>query len=54
MLTHKPLKKIFSNKERQWFLESSAHVLFTTEFGILVENTEVIVPFIYSEVGQVC
>ncbi|GMF25806.1 unnamed protein product [Phytophthora lilii] len=46
---HKPLRSIFSNKERQWFLEGSARVLFTTEFVVLVEYFEVIVPFIYSK-----
>ncbi|KAK1930047.1 hypothetical protein P3T76_014544 [Phytophthora citrophthora] len=44
----KSLKDIFSHKERQWLLERSARVLFTTEFVILVEYTEVVVPFIYS------
>ncbi|KAG3152077.1 hypothetical protein PI126_g10683 [Phytophthora idaei] len=44
----KSLDKIFSGKERQRFLQYSARVLFTTEFIILVEYTEVIVPFIYS------
>ncbi|KAF1791015.1 hypothetical protein GQ600_14259 [Phytophthora cactorum] len=38
----------FLGKERQRFLQYSARVLFTTEFIILVEYTEVIVPFIYS------
>ncbi|KAG7378374.1 hypothetical protein PHYPSEUDO_010155 [Phytophthora pseudosyringae] len=42
------LDRVFSPKERQRFLERSARVLFTTEFVILVEYTEVIVPFIYS------
>ncbi|KAL3671964.1 hypothetical protein V7S43_002631 [Phytophthora oleae] len=45
---NKSLKSIFSPKERQHFLHMSARVLFTTEFVILVEYTEVIVPFIYS------
>lgn len=43
------LNTVFSPKERQRFVEQSARVLFTTEFVILVEYTEVIVPFIYSE-----
>jgi hypothetical protein len=42
------LESIFSPKERQCFLEKSARALFTTEFVILVEYTEVIVPFIFS------
>ncbi|KAE9114908.1 hypothetical protein PF010_g9536 [Phytophthora fragariae] len=42
------LNNVFSLKERQRFVERSARVLFTTEFVILVEYTEVIVPFIYS------
>ncbi|ETO84481.1 hypothetical protein F444_01623 [Phytophthora nicotianae P1976] len=42
------LDRIFSAKERQRFLQHSARVLFTTEFVILVEYTEVIVPFIYT------
>lgn len=45
----KSLGSIFSPKERQRFLQQSARVLFTTEFVILVEYTEVIVLFIYSE-----
>ncbi|GMF21489.1 unnamed protein product [Phytophthora lilii] len=45
----KAIGNIFSPKERQRFLERSARVLFTTEFVILVEYTEVIVPFIYSK-----
>ncbi|KAJ8558968.1 hypothetical protein ON010_g8481 [Phytophthora cinnamomi] len=36
-----------SPKERQLFVERTARVLFTTEFVILVEYTEVIVPIIY-------
>ncbi|EEY62794.1 uncharacterized protein PITG_15213 [Phytophthora infestans T30-4] len=46
--TQKSLATIFTAKERQRFLQHSARVLFTTEFVILVEYTEVIVPFIYS------
>ncbi|KAG1701566.1 hypothetical protein DVH05_010867 [Phytophthora capsici] len=42
---HKSLKSILSAKERQHFLHMSARVLFTTEFVILVEYTEVIVPY---------
>ncbi|KAL3665381.1 hypothetical protein V7S43_009419 [Phytophthora oleae] len=44
----KILDNIFSDKERRWFVQKTAQVLFTTEFVILVEYTEVIVPFIYS------
>ncbi|KAK1944031.1 hypothetical protein P3T76_003943 [Phytophthora citrophthora] len=44
----KILDNIFSDKERQRFVQKAAQVLFTTEFVILVEYTEVIVPFIYS------
>ncbi|KAG7394296.1 hypothetical protein PHYBOEH_005408 [Phytophthora boehmeriae] len=44
----KTLLNIFTLKERQRFLKQSARVLFTTEFVILVEYTEVIVPFIFT------
>ncbi|KAL4109356.1 hypothetical protein PRIC1_001057 [Phytophthora ramorum] len=44
----KSLGDIFSAKERHRFVQQSARVLFTTEFVILVEYTEVVVPFIYS------
>eukprot|EP00644_Phytophthora_capsici_P001855 jgi/Phyca11/107964/e_gw1.14.617.1 len=37
-----------SSYKRQRFVQKAAQVLFTTEFVILVEYTEVIVPFIYS------
>ncbi|KAE9235478.1 hypothetical protein PF004_g9101 [Phytophthora fragariae] len=41
------LKDVFSPRERRLFVQRTAQVLFTTEFVILVEYTEVIVPFIF-------
>ncbi|KAE9358826.1 hypothetical protein PR003_g1060 [Phytophthora rubi] len=41
------LMSVFSSKERQLFVHKTAQVLFTTEFVILVEYTEVIGPLIY-------
>ncbi|POM74309.1 Hypothetical protein PHPALM_8757 [Phytophthora palmivora] len=41
------LKSLFSPRERRLFVQRTAQVLFTTEFVILVEYTEVIVPFIF-------
>ncbi|KAG2829840.1 hypothetical protein JG687_00016302 [Phytophthora cactorum] len=40
------MKDVFSPRERRLFVQRTAQVLFTTEFVILVEYTEVIVPFI--------
>ncbi|KAF4130265.1 hypothetical protein GN958_ATG20680 [Phytophthora infestans] len=44
---HQIIKDIFSSRERRLFVQRTAQVLFTTEFVILVEYTEVIVPFIF-------
>ncbi|KAG1701564.1 hypothetical protein DVH05_010865 [Phytophthora capsici] len=41
------LEQIFSPRERRLFVQKTAQVLFTTEFVVLVEYTEVIVPFIF-------
>ncbi|KAG3142656.1 hypothetical protein PI124_g16233 [Phytophthora idaei] len=41
------MKDVFSPRERRLFVQRTAQVLFTTEFVILVEYTEVIVPFIF-------
>ncbi|KAE9300486.1 hypothetical protein PF001_g14922 [Phytophthora fragariae] len=41
------LEDIFSLKERRKFVQRTAQVLFVVEFVILVEYTEVIVPFIF-------
>ncbi|KAE9346075.1 hypothetical protein PR003_g7607 [Phytophthora rubi] len=41
------LEDVFSPRERRLFVQRTAQVLFTTEFVILVEYTEVIVPFIF-------
>ncbi|EGZ04387.1 hypothetical protein PHYSODRAFT_536528 [Phytophthora sojae] len=41
------LEKKFSLKERRKFVQRTAQVLFVAEFVILVEYTEVIVPFIF-------
>ncbi|KAG7378373.1 hypothetical protein PHYPSEUDO_010154 [Phytophthora pseudosyringae] len=41
------LENVFSPWERRLFVLRTAQVLFTTEFVILVEYTEVIVPFIF-------
>ncbi|KAG4225743.1 hypothetical protein PC116_g25837 [Phytophthora cactorum] len=46
--TYKPFRTLFSTKERMEYVQRSAQVLFTTEFIILIEFTEVIIPFIYS------
>ncbi|GMF21490.1 unnamed protein product [Phytophthora lilii] len=43
------LKKFFTSKQRKEYVQKTAQVLFTTEFAILIEFTEVIIPFIYSE-----
>ncbi|KAG7398717.1 hypothetical protein PHYBOEH_010558 [Phytophthora boehmeriae] len=42
------LRRIFTAKERREYVQRTAQVLFTTEFIILIEFTEVIIPFIYS------
>ncbi|KAG7378375.1 hypothetical protein PHYPSEUDO_010156 [Phytophthora pseudosyringae] len=47
-LTCKPLRSIFNAKQRKDYVVRTAQVLFTTEFIILIEFTEVIIPFIYS------
>ncbi|KAE9034398.1 hypothetical protein PR002_g8147 [Phytophthora rubi] len=44
----KPLRTIFTTKQRTEYIQKTAHVLFTTEFIVLIEFTEVIIPFIYS------
>ncbi|KAL4137390.1 hypothetical protein PRIC2_000912 [Phytophthora ramorum] len=44
---HSLLQNVFSPRERRLFVQRTAQVLFTTEFVILVEYTEVIVPFIF-------
>ncbi|KAL3671962.1 hypothetical protein V7S43_002629 [Phytophthora oleae] len=41
------LEDIFSPRERRLFVKRTAQVLFTIEFVVLVEYTEVIVPFIF-------
>jgi hypothetical protein len=41
------LGHVFTPRERHQFVQRTAQVLFTTEFVILVEYTEVIVPFIF-------
>ncbi|KAL3671965.1 hypothetical protein V7S43_002632 [Phytophthora oleae] len=46
--TCKPLRKIFTAEQRMEYVHRTAQVLFTTEFIILIEFTEVIIPFIYS------
>ncbi|RLN90751.1 hypothetical protein BBJ28_00012725 [Nothophytophthora sp. Chile5] len=46
--TFKSLDHVFSTKERLVYVQRTAQVLFTTEFIILIEYTEVIIPFIYS------
>ncbi|EGZ19976.1 hypothetical protein PHYSODRAFT_298298 [Phytophthora sojae] len=40
------LDKVFSENERQQFVQRTARVLFTTEFAILVLYTKCIVPFV--------
>ncbi|KAF4046504.1 hypothetical protein GN244_ATG00893 [Phytophthora infestans] len=45
---NKPLRSLFSTKQRMEYVQRTAQVLFTTEFIILIEFTEVIIPFIYS------
>lgn len=42
------LGQVFSERERTEFLRVSTQLLFTIEFIILIEYTEVIVPCIYS------
>ncbi|OWZ19955.1 hypothetical protein PHMEG_0005713 [Phytophthora megakarya] len=44
----KSLRKVFSKQQRLEYVHRTAQVLFTTEFIILIEFTEVIIPFIYS------
>ncbi|RLN88358.1 hypothetical protein BBJ28_00000662 [Nothophytophthora sp. Chile5] len=46
--TFKSLDHLFSTKERLVLVQRTAQVLFATEFIILIEYTEVIIPFIYS------
>ncbi|EGZ14899.1 hypothetical protein PHYSODRAFT_301677 [Phytophthora sojae] len=41
------LMNVFSSKERKLFVHKTARVLFTTEFVMLTEYTEIIVPLIY-------
>lgn len=48
------LEKVFSPRERRLFVQKTAQVPFTTEFVILVEYTEVIVPFIFCTSLSVC
>ncbi|KAL4137393.1 hypothetical protein PRIC2_000915 [Phytophthora ramorum] len=43
----KPLRRIFTARQRKEYVHRTAQVLFTTEFIILIEFTEVIIPFIY-------
>ncbi|GMF61618.1 unnamed protein product [Phytophthora fragariaefolia] len=43
-----PLRAIFTAKQRLEYVKRTAQVLFTTEFIVLIEFTEVIIPFIYS------
>ncbi|KAJ8578166.1 hypothetical protein ON010_g1037 [Phytophthora cinnamomi] len=45
----KPLRAIFTTKQRMEYVQRTAQVLFTTEFIVLIEFTEVIIPFIYSK-----
>jgi hypothetical protein len=47
--TSQPLRKLFTAKERKEYVQRTAQVLFTTEFIILIEFTEVIIPFIFSK-----
>ncbi|KAK1930999.1 hypothetical protein P3T76_013588 [Phytophthora citrophthora] len=47
--TCKPFRRIFTTQQRMHYVHRTAQVLFTTEFIILIEFTEVIIPFIYSE-----
>jgi hypothetical protein len=47
------LGDIFSASERRQFVHKAAQVLFVTEFAILAEYTEVIVPFIYCEFARI-
>ncbi|KAG1701567.1 hypothetical protein DVH05_010868 [Phytophthora capsici] len=47
--TAKAFRKIFTTQERVHYVHRTAQVLFTTEFIILIEFTEVIIPLIYSE-----
>ncbi|KAF4315712.1 hypothetical protein BBJ29_008787 [Phytophthora kernoviae] len=42
------LETIFSRKERAVFLQKSMRVLFITEYLMLVEYVEVVLPFVYS------
>jgi hypothetical protein len=46
------LRSVLSPRERKLFVHKTAQVLFTTEFVILVEYTEVIVPLIYCASGR--
>ncbi|ETN22418.1 hypothetical protein PPTG_02363 [Phytophthora nicotianae INRA-310] len=46
--TYKPFRELFTTKQRMDYVHRTAQVLFTTEFIILIEFTEVIIPFIYS------
>ncbi|GMF21538.1 unnamed protein product [Phytophthora lilii] len=45
--SHCELEGIFSGEERAMFIEKSAHVLFITEYLVLVEYVEVVLPLVY-------
>jgi hypothetical protein len=42
------IETIFSRKERALFIRKSSRVMFITEFIVLVEYVEVVLPIVYS------
>ncbi|KAK1947156.1 hypothetical protein P3T76_001166 [Phytophthora citrophthora] len=44
------LVKFFSQAERDVFIQKSTHVFFITEYLVLVEYAEVVLPIIYSKI----
>lgn len=41
------IEKLFSRAERDFFIRKARHVLFITEYVVLMEYAEVVVPILY-------